>query len=334
VAVTLAAEIEPYVRPQLGILPMRAPATSTETPAGVVIRHVLPGSPAAAAGLQDGDRIVAVGDQEVADTSALGDRVITFDPGQTVRLQLVRGAQKQAVEVTLGRETMALPDPLPPAHAPLDQPPADRPPVGVVDIQIPEVANKCFALVPENYRPACRYALVVWLHPPGKLDQQELIDRWKKLCEDHELILLAPQSADEQRWVPTEIEFVRKAIDEVTRRYSVDPARVVLHGYQAGGAMAYYVAFLHRDIARGVVPVNAPLPNRLGKPATDPVQPLAVFSVCSEKSAAFDRIVAGQEFLEKLAFPVLTRSLPGEERYLNEQELAELVRWIDALDRI
>jgi hypothetical protein len=108
----------------------------------------------------------------------------------------------------------------------------------------------------------------------------------------------------------------------------------VLHGYQAGGSMAYYVAFLHRDVARGVVPVAAPLPMRLGRPTTDPVQPLAVFSVSSEKSDAASRIGAGEKQLEKLAFPVLVRVLPGEERYLNEQELEELVRWIDALDRI
>ena len=78
------------------------------------------------------------------------------------------------------------------------------------------------------------------------------------------------------------------------RSYSIDPTRVVLHGYQAGGAMAYYVAFLHRDVARGVVPVAAPLPTRLGKPATDPVQPLAVYSVSSEKSDVADRIGPGR----------------------------------------
>ncbi len=332
VTVTLAAEIEPYVRPEIGILPMRGP---TGTPQGVVVRHVLPGSPAATAGLQRGDRIVAIGDHEVPDAGALRDRIITWDPGQRTALQFVRGGAAQTVELTLGRATTTIPDQVPTAYdGPFAPPPADRPAVGAVDITIPEVANKCFAWVPESYHPARLYALVVWLHPPGRFARQELIDRWKPLCEDYGLILLAPQSADEQRWVATEIEFVRKAIDDVTRTYTIDPARVVLHGYQAGGAMAYYVAFLHRDVARGVAPVGAPLPNRLGKPATDPVQPLALFSVSSEQSDLADRIAAGHELLETLAFPVLTRLLPGEERYLNDQELAELARWIDALDRI
>ncbi|MHB8957554.1 MAG: hypothetical protein ACYC4U_31720, partial [Pirellulaceae bacterium] len=147
-------------------------------------------------------------------------------------------------------------------------------------------------------------------------------------------IVLAPQSADEQRWLSTEIEFIRKAIDDVMRNYSIDPTRVVLHGYQAGGAMAYYVAFNHRDVARAVAPVASPLPTRLGKPTTDPVQPLALYSVSSEKSVLADRVIAGEQLLGQLAFPVLTRVLPGEERYLNEQELTEFVRWIDGLDRI
>jgi pimeloyl-ACP methyl ester carboxylesterase len=340
ISAALVATIEPYVRAQLGILPMRVPvepakpAKPADAQAGVVLRYVFPGSPAAAAGLQNGDRIVAIGDQDIANAGALRDRVITWDPGQVVRLRFLRGEQTQTIDLTLGRQIMSVPDQLPPAHAALDQPAAGRPAVGVVEIKIPEVANKCLALVPDNYNPLHPYALVVWLHPPGKFIQEELVSRWKKPCEDHDLIVLAPQSEDEQRWMSTEIEFVRKAIDDVMRSYSVDPTRVVLHGYQAGGAMAYYVAFLHRDVARGVVAVAAPLPVRLGKPATDPVQPLAVYSVSSEKSEVAERIVAGEKLLEKLAFPVLARLLPGEDRYLNEQELAELVGWIDALDRI
>ncbi len=101
---------------------------------------------------------------------------------------------------------------------------------------------KCLALVPDNYNPLRPYGLVVWLHPPGKFVQDELVNRWKQLAQDHDLIVLAPQSADEKRWLSTEIEFVRKTIDDVMRTYSIDPTRVVLHGYQAGGAMAYYVA--------------------------------------------------------------------------------------------
>jgi serine protease Do len=333
-SVTLVAEIPPYVRAALGMLPARGSTGAADAPAGVVVRQVLAGSPAAAVGLQAGDRIVAIDEHEVAAAGALRDQVITCDPGQKVRLRFVRGDQTQTAELTLARETMAVPEQLPPVPPATDAPPANRPAVGVVEIKIPEAANKCIALVPANYHPARSYALVVWLHPPGKFAQEDLVNRWQKLGEERDLIVLAPQSLDEQRWAATEIEFVRKAMDDVMRTYAIDPARVAVHGYQAGGAMACYVAFLHRDVVRALIPVAAPLPKRIGNPATDPVQPLAVYSVSSEKSELADRIAAGEALLTKLAFPVLTRVLPGDERYVNDQELEEVVRWIDALDRI
>jgi poly(3-hydroxybutyrate) depolymerase len=132
----------------------------------------------------------------------------------------------------------------------------------------------------------------------------------------------------------TEIEFIRKTIDDVTRNYAVDSARVVLYGYQAGAAMAYYVALTHRDVARGVVAVEAPLPARLSAPATEPTQPLAIYSVVAENSTVADRVRQSVKLLDQRAFPVLSKELPGTERDLNAAERGHMLRWIDVLDRM
>lgn len=161
-----------------------------------------------------------------------------------------------------------------------------------------------------------------------------MIKRWKPLCEEHELILLAPQSAAEDRWQSTELGFIRKTIDQVVRRYSIDPTRVAVHGHRAGGAMAYYVAFENRNVCRAVVPVEAPLPARIGTPRTNPVKPLAIYSCSSPESDLAPRIKAGEEKLRERAFPVTVATLPGPQRYLNAEELARLMRWLDTLDRI
>src|SRR4030042_906936 len=117
-----------------------------------------------------------------------------------------------------------------------DLPPfqGERPPVGVVPLKIPEFANECVAYVPENYRPDVAYGVVLWLHAPGGFKQEELVERWKPLCEENDLILLAPKSGDRARWQPTEARFVRRVLDDILKNYHVDASRVVLHGHEGG----------------------------------------------------------------------------------------------------
>ena len=62
--------------------------------------------------------------------------------------------------------------------------------------------------------------------------------------------------------MPPEVEFVAKAIAQIREQYNIDPQRVVVHGQQAGGSLAYMVAFLHRDVVRGVAAVDAPFSGR------------------------------------------------------------------------
>lgn len=332
VSLQLAATIEPYVRPDLGCLPVRELTEANAGP-GVTLRFVFPASPAERAGLLAGDRILAVGDRETNTITALRDQLITFDPEQTVNLRVARGDQTLTVDATLAAINPVIPASLPTALPPLSTPVPEHPAVGTIDLRIPEVPNKCSVLVPENYDPRRPYGLLVWLHPPGKFVVDEWVNRWKKLAQDQDLIVMAPQPADEQRWDGGEIEFVRKAMEEVLRTYTIDRTRVVVHGFQAGGSMAYYVALTQRDLVRGVAPISAPLPMRLGRPTTDPVQPLMIFSVSSEQSDTATRIAAGERLLVQAAFPVISRVLTGAERDLNEQELDELVRWINTLDR-
>jgi serine protease Do len=325
--IELAEKIDPYEHPFLGLLPLRDAA-------GMVVRYVYPDSPAAKAGLQAGDAIVQLDGKPVADAAALREAVAALEVGAKAVLEIDRGGAKQPLEATLGRLPVTIPEELPAARKPPAAPAQEgRPPVGAVQIAIPEVANKCLAYVPENYQAEVPHGLVVWLHEPDGFDQQKLIDRWKAHCESNSLILLAPQSADPQKWLPTEAEFVQKTIADVQARYNIDPTRIVLHGYKAGGAMAYLVAFGQRSVVRAVAVVDAPIPARAQIPTNDPVERLAIYSASADKSALAAAIKAGLKRLTDMKYPVTEQNLDSA-RNLNDGELADLVRWIDALDRI
>ncbi len=333
-AIELVEKVDPYRQPRLGFLPMRGTGAPSDTVAGVTIRYVFPASPAAKAGLQAGDIVTGAGDQKVSDASQLIEQISGLDPGQTVEVKYQRRGKSAQASLTLGdtffQATVDLPDARV-NEAKNDQP---GPPTGVIKVEIPEHTNKCIAYVPPDYSPAAPCGLVVWLHAPGNYDQDELLDRWRPICESESLILVVPQAKDVKRWSATEAEFIRKTVDDVMKDYSIDAFRVVVHGYRTGGSMAYLVALANRDVVRGVAPVSAGLPGRTRAPATDPGEPLAIYSVSSKESRSRPMVESSEKALKTLAFPVISRVLDGTERYLNASELKELVRWIDTLDQI
>jgi serine protease Do len=71
--------------------------------AGVVIAGVERGSPAARAGLRQGDRVVAVNGERVENSRALVRNIAAIPPGQTVRLSILRDGRPTELPVQIGR---------------------------------------------------------------------------------------------------------------------------------------------------------------------------------------------------------------------------------------
>ncbi len=96
------------VRGYLGIggdtvTPSVAAALGLSRDQGVVVTQVAQGSPAAQAGLQQGDVIVGLNDMPVQSLKDL-QRALTnrFKPGETVQVKIVRGGNEQTLPLTLG----------------------------------------------------------------------------------------------------------------------------------------------------------------------------------------------------------------------------------------
>ncbi|NHC25067.1 PDZ domain-containing protein, partial [Nocardioides sp. IC4_145] len=72
---------------------------------GARIEEVLDDTPAAEAGLEAGDVVVAVDGERVTDGIALIVSIRTHQPGETIAFTVVRDGDEREVEVTLGSET-------------------------------------------------------------------------------------------------------------------------------------------------------------------------------------------------------------------------------------
>jgi serine protease Do len=328
--VELTDHLEPYEHPFVGLLPLREPL---QTP-GLAVRYVYPGSPAAEAGLQPGDRLVKLESKPLATVADAWEVLGNYEPQQKVKLTIERQGQPHEVELTLAALPTTIPAALPAART--SPPAADtpRPAVGEVPIVIPEDDHECFAYVPETYRADVAHGVILWLPAPGEFDKKNLVGHWKTHCERHDLILLAPRAADPKRWLPTEVPYIRKTLDDLLAKYNIDRTRIVTHGYQGGGGLAYLIAFLHQDLVRGVAAVDAPLPARAHAPATDPIRRQAFHLTYGQSSKQAAAVGEGVKQLQERKYPVTVHVVDGEGRYLNDSELAELVRWIDTLDRL
>ena len=326
-AAELAAKLIPYDQPFLGILPRREGDR-------VVVRYVYPNSPAATAGLQPGDQITELGGAKVTTSDELRTAVSNLEPKSKTKLGIERGGETLSLELTPASLPTEIPSELPPPTAEPLPPPEGQLATGIVEIKIPEETNECIAYVPENYHPKLPHGVIVVLSAPGQVDRDKFVARWKAICEQRQLIALAPMSAAADKWQATETAFIRKALDDCLAHYNVDSTRIAAYGYQTGGALAWLFATQNIDRARAIAAIDALPPPRTSLPDADPINRLAVYLGTAEKSPAAAGLKALTEHLQEAKFPVTIRPLGEKPRDLDDSELAELGRWIDTLDRI
>jgi len=329
--VELTDALQPYEQAFLGVLPMHDAADDTP---GVPVRYVYPDSPAAAAGIEQGDRLTHVNDLELNNRQAAMRLWGRFVPQQEVEVRWQRGEVEQHAQVKLADQPTAIPDRLPPAVGELKEFAGPRPEVGSLEERLPEFKSHARLYVPENFRPDVPYRLLVWLHGPGGDPDEKIGESWKQICRERRMILLAPQAEDPLRWRPTEIEFIAKLIAKVGKGYSIEPGQVVAHGYQSGGAMAYQLAVDNREAVAAVAVVDSPLPPLAKLPKNDPAARLFIYSAQSPQARFRRQIERSVAQLRQAKYPVIEHEINGEPRYLSDAEIAELGRWFDTLDRL
>lgn len=346
-----------YVNPFLGILPMRDEAQDKP---GIVIRHVYANSPAAAAGLKEGDRIMKAGPAAamqlppMRNAAQLAATLSQFNPGMQVKIEVKRkeGEKTETVTVTLGTLPDAIPDKLPmpstfgkalegipkkkdePGLIPKKKDKAEKIETGFLERTDEALGRQYWLYVPDNYDANTSHGVLVWFHPPGKAKDGEIMARtFREFCEDHHYIVMGPKATNPQGWLPSETEAVVQDVRKVLAQYTTDKTRVVAHGMGNGGQMAFYVAFNARDVFRGVATLGA----TLGTAPKDNVanQPLSFHLSVGDKDPALKDVEAGKQSLEEKRFPVVYRLMneSGKE-YYDVKIFNELLVWLDSLDRI
>jgi S1-C subfamily serine protease len=101
--IATADSAPPSGKPYLGIGAEAAAGGQS----GIVVRDVGVDTPAAKAGLKEGDRITMAGDRKVRSIADLKDALAGQIPGDKLALKVVRDGKEQTINVTLGKEPAA-----------------------------------------------------------------------------------------------------------------------------------------------------------------------------------------------------------------------------------
>lgn len=348
--ITLAGTLTAVTPSFLGVLPVR-----DDPEPGEEVRFVYPDSPADKAGIKAGDRITKIGVgatplQAFTGRDQLAARLATLAPGAEIKLEVVRkdGGKTDTLTLKLGNTPDTVPEKIdgkasarkalePPkgAKAPEPAPKKDEPETGFLKRTTAGRDHDYYLYVPRKYDPNVAHALVLWLHPVGKgkeADMEAVRDVWEDICKDQNMILVMPRAEGENGWVGSEADVVTQIARDVMSQYTIDKRRVVAHGMGVGGQMAYYLGFSARDLVRGVATTGA----ALASPAKDAVanQPLSFYVIAGGKDPLVEDIRTGKGKITDKKYPLVYREIPTMgHQYLDEKTLAELVRWIDSLDR-
>ena len=201
------------------------------------------------------------------------------------------------------------------------------------DLKLAEFPETCRVYVPPSQTAGRAAGVLLWLHAPGEQPTDELFREWQPICDRDGLIFVAPTSTDASRWERTELEYLRRLSERVLAEYQVDRNRVVVYGEEGGGAMAYLLALVSRDLFSGVATSAAALPRTVDPPKAEPTKRLAVFAGLPANESRLAQMQLGLKKLSGAGYPVTAITIADRNGRLSDDDRQQLARWIDALDR-
>lgn len=187
--------------------------------------------------------------------------------------------------------------------------------------------------VPLTYQPSKGYGLVVCLHGAG-FTGEAYLERWQARLGD-EYLLGCPTYAAGAWFTRRAEDLVLATIQEVRRRYHVDPDRIFLTGMSNGGIGAWLIGMHHAPLFAGIAPMASGLDDVL-MPFLANLRNTPIYIIHGAKDRVMpvelSRTISRE--LTKLGYPHVYREHQREHpmaggHYFPREELPDLVAWLN-----
>ncbi|GIW98790.1 MAG: type I deoxyribonuclease HsdR [Pirellulaceae bacterium] len=314
----LAAEIPTYRKRLLGLWAGDAPE------GGLRITQVEPGTPAAVAGLQVGDRLVELDGHRQLSRETLRRALAVAELDQELEFSVLRNKQDELMPVRV--KPAEWPDELPRI-----MPPAIETAVAetrIVDIQLGDFPNHAYAIVPQKVDPPPLGLLIVFPEP-GELPSESSEAYWRDFVTAYGWIVAVINSRNPHAWSLEELELAQRTLGRLQQHYSIDPARVVVGGLGIGGRLAVLAGLSARDRVAGVLLIDTDLGQFAPRQANMPMQSvdfLLVGGASTNASAVEALRAAGYSVIE-------VESTAGEQKDWRIVPAEPVQLWLAGLGR-
>lgn len=108
--------------------------------------------------------------------------------------------------------------------------------------------------VPAGIRSRQPVPLVLFISPGPKATG---LQQFRAVCDREGIVFASPHKAGNQTPGPRRIRIVMDTLDEVRRRFNVDPDRTYIGGFSGGGRIAFAIATALPEYFGGIIPVCA-----------------------------------------------------------------------------
>jgi hypothetical protein len=184
--------------------------------------------------------------------------------------------------------------------------------------------------VPPNYEPGRFYPMIIHVTPGSHSDAWGI---WQAVAQKYGVIIAGPHKAGNDVEMGQRCRIVLDVLDDVRRRFRIDPDRTYISGTSGGGNAASRIAFALPELFGGAIPIVGTWNLRLEPMVRRRVRErLSVAVLTGEKD--FNRPEMEREF-----YPVLTAHqvrarlwvYPGIGHAVpNSRQLDEVFHWVEA----
>ena len=133
-----------------------------------------------------------------------------------------------------------------------NQSPADPPADWVQDYDSTEQTYECF--VPKSYRQQEAHPLILFISPG---DRGTSFKQWQETCSRQGILFAGPHKAGNRCPMERRVHIVLDVLDDMRRKYNIDPDRTYISGFSGGGRIACAIGFAVPEYFGGVIPICA-----------------------------------------------------------------------------